>query len=296
MAPNHRDQLQLIQEIKKFTEERIGMKPTDNFTTYYDPGQRPISYTVSGCRKDRFESHLWHFSIVGAVPYKGYFNREDAEREKARLDEQGYDTLLSPVAAYSTLGYFKDPVLSHFLAYPRPELTALIVHELAHSTVYAPGQGEFNESMAEFVAQEAGLQFLKEKFGEASEEVVGFLNAREDDQRFESFVEGLHGMLDALYRSGAPTEETLRRRDEIFQAAKAEFAGLRPKLKRKTRGAFERIALNNAVVLSWRMYMRYDYWKKVFDKAGGDWPTFWAWVREAAASPRPFQVMNERVR
>jgi predicted aminopeptidase len=287
-----REKLQLVQEIKKYTEEKVGMKPTENFSTYYDPGPRPISYIVSASKKDRFEPHLWHFSVVGAVPYKGFFSKEDALHEKERLDEMGYDTHLQPVAAYSTLGYFKDPVLSHFLKYSRAELTGLIVHELAHSTAYAPGHTDFNESMAEFVSREAGLEFLKNKFGPESAEVKEFIEEGQDAELLETFMEGVYGALDALYRSNASEDEKLRQREEIFAAAREEFKALKPRFKRKDHEGFDRLKMNNAVILSRRLYMRYPYWKSVFEKAGRSWPKFWEIVRAAAETSKPFHAID----
>lgn len=272
------------------------MTPTQNFSTFYDPGPRPISYIVSGSKKDRFEPHLWYFSVVGAVPYKGYFSREDAEHERRRLEDLGYDTSLQPVAAYSTLGYFKDPVLAHFLRYSRAELTNLIVHELAHSTVYAPGHSDFNESMAEFVAREAGLQFLKDKYGETSNEAGEFVDEAKDADLFEAFIEGLHGTLDALYRSELSEPEKLARREEIFAAARQEFQALKPRFKQKSYDGFERLRLNNAIILSRRLYMRFGYWQDVFEKAGRSWPRFWELTREAAQAPRPFVALDERLK
>jgi predicted aminopeptidase len=296
LSEKDRAQLHLIQEIKKYSEERVGMTPTQNFSTFYDPGPRPISYIVSGSKKDRFEPHLWYFSIVGAVPYKGFFDKEDAEHERRRMEELGYDTSIQPVAAYSTLGYFKDPVLAHFLRYSRAELTNLIVHELAHSTVYAAGHTDFNESMAEFVAREAGLQFLKDKYGAESEEVREFIEEGKDADLFEIFMEGVYGSLDALYRSEISEEEKLKKREEIFAAAQQEFRSLKPRFKQKNYDNFDRMRLNNAVILSRRLYMRFGYWQNVFEKAGRSWPAFWNLTREAAKAPRPFVALDELIK
>jgi predicted aminopeptidase len=293
---DQRESLQLVQEIKKFAEERIGMTPTENFTTYYDPGERPITYTVIGCRKDRFEPHLWHFSFLGPVPYKGFFSREDAEQERRRLEEKGYDTVVQGVGAYSTLGYFKDPVLAYHLRYTRAGLTALILHELSHSSVYAPGHTDFNESMAEFVAGQAGLEFLTEKYRADSPEVAEFIEERADSALYESFIEGLYGMLDALYRSGGSTEEKLSRRTEIFTSAQEEFERLKSRFKRRRYESFDRGPLNNAFILARRMYMRLPYWQSVYERVGRAWPAFWNVTREAAKAPRPFSALDELIR
>jgi predicted aminopeptidase len=118
LTPKDRDTIRLIQEIKKYAEERIGLKQTQNFTTFYPAGDKPVSWSVTGCRKDRFEPHRWHYPIIGAASYKGFFDPESALREAVCVEEKGYETLVVPVTAYSTLGYFKDPIYSRGIRPP----------------------------------------------------------------------------------------------------------------------------------------------------------------------------------
>ncbi len=103
--------LMFVREVKSFGEHELGLTRSANYESFYDTKGRPITYIVSACRKDRFEPHLWWFPIVGDVPYKGFFSKEDARAEALDLEKQGFDVAVGTAAAYSTLGYFPDPVL-----------------------------------------------------------------------------------------------------------------------------------------------------------------------------------------
>jgi predicted aminopeptidase len=161
--------LRLVHEIKEFGEDELGLKPSRNYESFYDTKGQPITYIVSACRKDRFQPHLWWFPIVGDVPYKGFFAKEDAVAEAKELETQGYDVSLGTAAAYSTLGYFPDPVLSTMLEYPEEQLVALLLHELTHGTIYLPGGTDFNEGLASFVGWQGALEFARRRHGIGSE-------------------------------------------------------------------------------------------------------------------------------
>src|SRR5437016_3916838 len=151
VSPAVKEKLRLVGDIKEFGEREMGLTPSSNYTTFYDTAGRPITYIVTACPKDSFRPYTWWFPIVGDVPYKGFFHRDDAVAEARALRAEGYDVRLGSASAYSTLGYFKDPVLSTMLDYPEEHLAALILHELTHGTIYLPGGADFNEGLASFV-------------------------------------------------------------------------------------------------------------------------------------------------
>lgn len=279
LPPEDRGKLKLIADIKRFAEERIGLTRSDSFTTFYDTSGKPVSYVVMACRKDRLQEHVWHFPIVGPMPYKGYFDLEDARHEARRLQEKSYDVIIRPAQAYSTLGWFKDPVYSTFLKLSKAELANLILHELVHGTVFSIN-GEFNESLASFVAVEAGKQYLA---GDA-EALKEFEDRAADEATFESYMRAVRDTLEALYRSDAP--DKMKRREEIFAAAQEEFKKLPFR-----RGGYE-APTNNAEVLANLRYRRYSYWLAVFESSGRDWAKFLARARAAAAHPDPFRALQ----
>lgn len=153
--------LELIGEIKKYSEDSLGFKSTSNFARIYNQDDKPVLWVISASERFSVTPYYWEFPIVGKVSYKGFFDKEKAIAEKNHLISSGYDVDLRSVSAWSTLGWFSDPVLSSMLDKPKGQLCNLIFHELFHSTYYAKGSVDFNENLASFIAHKATLQFLK---------------------------------------------------------------------------------------------------------------------------------------
>ena len=124
LAAQTRTQLELIQAILRYAES-VGLKTDDQYTTFYDTGGDPISWNVSACPPDRFSPYTWDFPFVGEVPYKGFFRRDLADEQRDALAAAGYDAIVRPVSAYSTLGIFSDPILSPMLGYAPDQLADL---------------------------------------------------------------------------------------------------------------------------------------------------------------------------
>jgi len=250
--------LLFVREIKAFGEHELGLKRSSNYETFYDTKGLPITYIVSACRKDRFEPYIWWFPIVGDVPYKGFFYKEDAQEEAKALKEEGYDVSVGMAAAYSTLGYFPDPVLSTMLDYPEEHLVALILHELTHGTIYLPGGTDFNEGLASFVGWQGALEFARRRNGISSPQYDRTVRAFAAEERRDERAREVFRKLDALYKSGKPHREIMSERDRV--------AGF---------------PVNNAQILMQRRYGRYDEFRVKFEKAGGEWNRFFeALVRE----------------
>lgn len=255
--------LRLVREIKTFGEFELGLRRSRNYESFYDTKGQPITHIVSASRKERFEPYTWWFPIVGDVPYKGFFHKEDAEEEAHELEVQGYDVALGVAAAYSTLGYFPDPVLSTMLDYPEEQLAALLLHELTHGTIYLPGGTEFNEGLASFVGWQGALEFARQKHGIASEAYDRTVRAFAAEERRDAKARELFRKLDALYRSGLSAQEIVARRDAV--------AGRK---------------VNNAQILMQRRYGRYDEFREKFERAEGDWARFFeSLLREQTPPP-----------
>lgn len=289
LSPEQVGTLRYIQEVKAFGETKVGLRKTQNYTTFYDAGEDPVSWAVSASRKDRFVPFRWNFPVIGPATYKGFFDRREAEEERAWLEQQGMDAIVRKVPAYSTLGYFKDPVTSHQLKYSRARLADLILHELVHSTIFVPGHTPFNESLASFVASKAGKAFLEERFGPDSEELKEFRAGHRRALAHEGFVRAAYGLLDALYRSGWPRREILRRRRKLLDRLRGEY--------RRVVGGSVGADWNNAVILANRTYHRSTFWKRIFARAEGDWGRFFDLVRSAVrAGGDPFAVLEQASR
>ncbi len=282
--------LTLVADAKEFGERVLGLTKSDNYTTFYDTRGRPVSYVVSACRKDRFEAVTWWFPIVGTLPYKGFFSLDDARAEARALEAQGYDVALRTVAAYSTLGWFSDPVFSTMLKNDDIDLAVLILHELTHGTVFAGGQGDWNEAMAQFVGVEGAVQFFIARHGAESPEVKAARDRIEDEERVDEFVGRVHARLGKLYAAGG--RDVIVRREQVWAEARDEFATVRRSLHDDSYDAMFRGRLNNADVQAQRRYGRLDVFRKVFDRVGRDWEKFFAAMREASAATDPFKALE----
>jgi predicted aminopeptidase len=250
--------LLFVREVKGFGEHQLGLARSANYESFYDTQGKPITYIVSACRKERFQPHTWWFPIVGEVPYKGFFSRDDAIAEAQGLEQQGFDVALGTAAAYSTLGYFPDPVLSTMLGYPDEQLAALLLHELTHGTIYLPGGTDFNEGLASFVGWQGALEFARRTRGIHSLAYDRTVQAFAAEEKRDAASRALFKKLDDLYRSNRSRSEVVAEREKI--------AGGK---------------VNNAEILMQRRYGRYDEFRARFEAAGGEWkPFFEALVRD----------------
>ena len=147
------------------------------------------------------KAYQWYFPFLGNVAYKGFFVQQKGEKEMDALKKKSYDVDLSPTGGWSTLGWFKDPVLSNFLKRPDGVMAETIIHELTHATVYLPGSVDYNENLATFVGEKGAEQFLNYKFGAGSKELQDYLHSRSDEVRYGKQLLNGTDRLDSLYQS-----------------------------------------------------------------------------------------------
>ena len=195
-----------IENIKKYSVDSLGYKPTHNFTTYFNQHNQPVLWIVTACKPFSFEAYEWSFPIVGKVSYKGFFNRNAAQKEYLKIYTQGYDTDISEVSAWSTLGWLPDPVLSSMLSKSKARMANLFFHELFHATYYAPSSVDVNENLANFIAGKATLKFLQND----TTELNPFLKAKQDDSTYNSFIFKGYESLKKMYELSAGQDSIYR--------------------------------------------------------------------------------------
>jgi predicted aminopeptidase len=159
LDPHLRERLLLVLRVRDFAGRDLGLDTGDSFTTYARTGDTLV-WVLAAARRDRLEAHTWWYPIVGRVPYKGFFERPDAEAAAAALDRRGLDTDVRRASAFSTLGWFADPLSSSTAAEPPVQLAETVIHELFHVTCYVPGASAFNESAANFVGHRGAAAFF----------------------------------------------------------------------------------------------------------------------------------------
>jgi predicted aminopeptidase len=219
--PHVRALLAKVAAIKRFGQLK-GLTPTQNYTHYADLHRAAAVWVVQGAPKLSLQPRRWDFPIVGSVPYLGFFT-EAAARDFARQlahDEPLLDVTVRTAGAYSTLGWFRDPVLSTMIPQgPEAfgELVNVVLHESVHATVYVPSQSSFNESLASFIADGLTYELVVGRAGPNSPEARAYLAGEERGQQFSLEFHRTYEALDALYRSSGDDETKLARKRELFE-------------------------------------------------------------------------------
>ena len=262
--------IRFIQDVKQYGEETLGLKKTKNYSKFYET-RGSILYVVTACEKDRLRLRTWEFPLIGEVTYKGFFSQEDALREGGDLGRRDYDTYVQAAAAYSTLGWLNDPIFSSMIQSNPVALANLILHEMTHATLYFKGKTDFNEQVATFIGNRGAIEFLTERYGRDSREVAEAIQLQQDDLFFSRWVDQTCRRLSEFYASDISREEKLRGREVLFQSMKKEFSEMKAGLKTEVYKGFDRIELNNAVLLAYHRYVhRLDMYDLLCKHLGND--------------------------
>jgi predicted aminopeptidase len=291
--PALKARLVLAQAIRAFASRELALPDNRSFTSYADLGRPYVIWNVFAAPELSLTARQWCFPIAGCVNYRGYFTEADARAEAARLTAAGDDVHVGGVPAYSTLGYFDDPILSTFIRYREAELARLIFHELAHQVLYVKDDTSFNESFAVAVEEEGIARYIAAQRESRSPAVAAELAAdaaRGDRIRadFRVMIASARDRLEALYAGPSSAEER--------RVAKAiVFAGLAAENERRKSAsdgatAFDRWSAggaNNAGIVAVSLYADHvPQFKALLDAEGGDLPRFYERVKVLAALPK----------
>ena len=275
-AEKNRRFVERVQDIRRFASDELGLKMSKNYTRYVQLDRDYLAAVVSASAADSFARHEWKFPIVGRMPYKGFFNIEDARKEGAKLEKKGLDVWIRRVDAFSTLGWFSDPLYSYMRNYSPDRLAELIIHESMHATVFIKGQAQFNEELAEFVGDEGARLYMETRFGLDSKEYLATIDPGEDNKRYVDFIRELIAELQVLYESGKNREEKIREKEGIIKAAQERFdAEYENIFSNENYRGFSTLPVNNAYLELFRLYYSQDAWiAGLYERSGKDLPAF----------------------
>jgi predicted aminopeptidase len=265
-----------VQDIRRYAKEELGLNMGKNYTRYVKIDRDYLAAVVSASAADSFTRHEWKYPVVGSLPYKGFFKIEDARKERVKLEKKGLDVWVRGVDAFSTLGWFRDPLYSYMRDYPPDRLADLIIHESLHATVFLKGQPQFNEELAEFVGSEGARMYTESRFGANSDEYRNMLTGEADNKRYVTFLQGLIRELNELYESERSVEEKSSEKEKIIATAKERFAAEYENIfSGEGYRGFLDMPVNNAYLELYRLYYTEDsYIANLFAESGKTLPEF----------------------
>ena len=272
-----REALRTVREIRRFAEDELGLPANDSYATYVDlgsgdsandpdaaehdrsngPRERDVAvWTVVAAEEFSIDPRTWCYPFAGCVSYRGYFNEAAALRYAARLEAEGMDVLVGGAAAYSTLGYFADPVVSSMIDGPDYQLVEVLIHELAHQKFYLRGDSDLNEAFATAVA-EYGTRIWLSRFGDA-DNLASYRERALVQTQFAELISRQRERLRAIYAGSEPPEKMRRAKEAAFETLRMEYAALRQSWNgRDYYEAWISAPLNNAHIAS---VATYRYW------------------------------------
>ena len=279
-----RIKLELAQRARKFAVTELQLPDNDSYLSYADLEREYVTWNVIATQEFSVEAVDWCFLIVGCVPYRGYHQQQAAEEFAADLRAEGYEVFVNGASAYSTLGWFDDPLLNTMLRWQETRLVGVIFHELAHQQIWLEGDTTFNESFAVFVEREGVRRWLLQNGEQKDREdyEIGLQRQRE----FAALLQNARSRLSDLYATDASADEMRLRKRMVFTDLRADY---------QTR-----------VKPAWQDYAGYDHWfsqemnnsrfalvatyndlvpkfAAIFEQKGSDFAAFYQYVKELAA-------------
>jgi predicted aminopeptidase len=281
--------LSLVVRLREFAKQELKLPGNQSFTTYADLGRRYAVWNVSATPELSIEPKKWCFVAAGCVSYRGFFSEAEANHFADELKMKGYDTAVGGIRSYSTLGWFKDPILNTFLGYSDTELAQLMFHELAHQLVYVQDDSTFNESFATAVELEGIARWLKQ-YGEEGQRAA--FDA-EQEQKTESIALMLEyrKRLETLYASGQTETEKRTAKAAILAELVQRMARHESGTQASDYEKWLATHLNNAYLASVSTYTQLvPEFQALLARQGGDIERFYDSVRELSRLPKAERI------
>jgi predicted aminopeptidase len=249
---------------------------------------------VTAAKKNELKAHLWNFPFVGSVPYKGFFKKEDATKEADLLRAQELDVMVRGVSAYSTLGWFSDPLLSSMTQDDDFSFVDTLIHESTHATIYIKSNANFNERLATFVGEKGAEEFFNLKEGSKSVTLEKARAERQDAKVFFSFMTEEIKKLEAFYKEKGHQPEILSLREQEFKNIHLRFAqNCRPKLKTKRFDFFSSMTLNNALLVGYSLYYsNLEIFEKLMAVSKNNWKLFFDYLNQVKDLKDPEEALT----
>lgn len=250
-----REKLITVRRVRAFSASEMSMDVGDSYSQYSDTKRGFVVWNISAAPELSLKPHQWCYPIIGCQSYRGYFQKQMAEEEAANLSQQGFDTWVGGVTAYSTLGWFDDPVLNTFVYREDSDLAALLIHELSHHVLYIKGDTAFNESFATAVELEGLRRWLT--LNNQTQLVKRHQQKLRERAVFISTVSTSIEKLKALYESNISDKDKRSGKQQIIAQMKKQYqqAALDNELSGRYHRWFDHI--NNAKLITVSNYYQF---------------------------------------
>ena len=286
VSPALKAKLEAVLRIREFASRELALPDNGSYKRYADLGRPFALWNVFAAPEFSLEPVNSCFVFIGCVSYRGYFSEADAQAEAAVLRARGYDVHVGGVPAYSTLGWFDDPVLNTFIHYPEAGLARLLFHELAHQVLYVKNDTLFNESFAATVEQAGVARWLAQRGSDSDRAAYERLQRMRND--FLALIAKYRAALERLYQEDLPAQEKREGKARVLAEMQEEYRQLRASW-----GGFAgydrwfAAKPNNATLVSVSLYTELvPAFRALLEREGGDLPRFYAAVKKLAKLPK----------
>ena len=290
-----RQQLQFVQQLRAFARTELKLPVDGSYGKYVDVHRKYVVWTVQAAPEFSLQPKTWRYPFIGRLAYRGYFSEKSARECGEHLVRKGLDVYVDGVEAYSTLGWFKDPLLNTFIDTSEPELAELLFHELAHKRVFASGDTDFNEAFATMVGEEGARRWLRARCDTTLLQQYDAQLMRE--REFVRLVMATRQRLGQLYAMLMPAEQMRREKQRVFDELRRQYTEMKSKQWGGYSGYDDWFAgqLNNAKLNTVANYFDFvPAFQRLLELNGGDIEKFYAAVQ--ALSRQPSGTRHQRLR
>lgn len=249
--------LKLVDEIKKFAFDSLGINYSKNYSKVYDQKGKELMFVVTACQPYKLEPKEWKFPLIGTFSYKGFFDLEKAKALAKELKEEGLDVNIRTAGGWSTLGWFEDPILSNMLNDTEAEFAELLIHELTHGTLFVKDSVRFNENLATFIGIKGAERYLKRKYGNENKMLTNYQCLWGDRNKISKHILIGAKYLDSVYNAmddNISIEDMKAIKSETIDEIINSIDTLRLFNKKKYMDYYEKYKPNNTYFMS---YLRY---------------------------------------
>lgn len=269
-----RNQLTAVEEIRHFASVHLHLPGNESYGKYADLGREHVVWVLYAAPEFSLQPKTWHYPVLGNLDYRGYFREADTLALSRELKSQGYDVYVGGVDAYSTLGWFHDPVLNTFVDYPDIDIAEIIFHELTHRKIFRHGQTAFNESLANTVGEEGVRRWLKfqGRWADLKKYELRIIRRR----RFYEEIDRSRQKLEALYASGTAAYVMRSQKAVVLRSLRGQLLELRRRWGGRGLEGWLNQDINNAHLVSLHIYTdKMPVLQKLLKECGGELDEFY---------------------